>query len=196
MELGVIIDTYDNIIKMDDGVNISQESINIHNITNEMSQNKGVNIYDALISLYNNIKSVDVLVAHNITFDCNMISVECNRIIDYYITNNKSVPLQIMKLNTLFSNTNHKINHYCTMKNSINMCHIETINKKTNKKYFKYPKLSELHYNLFNNTPLNLHNSFNDVLVCLRCYYKMIKGDDICNVNKNINNYMSNNGII
>ena len=63
------------------------------------------------------------------------------------------------------------------MKESINLCAIEMENKRG--KYMKFPKLSELHFKLFDIIPNNLHNSLNDVLVCLRCYCKLHNNIDI-----------------
>jgi DNA polymerase III epsilon subunit-like protein len=44
---------------------------------------------------------------------------------------------------------------------------------KYGREYLKYPKLAELHYELFNKTPNHLHNAFNDVLICLKCFLKL-----------------------
>jgi hypothetical protein len=46
------------------------------------------------------------------------------------------------------------------------------------KKYKKWPKLSQLYFALFGENPDGLHNSMMDVLVCLRCYLKMRHGFD------------------
>lgn len=67
--------------------------------------------------------------------------------------------------------TNYK-NIYCTLQESIKFCNIQSINK-FGKPYLKYPKLIELHQKLFDSSPNNLHNSFNDILVTLRCYMKL-----------------------
>ena len=45
--------------------------------------------------------------------------------------------------------------------------------------YFKNPKLSELYTFIFKEEPKNLHNSFVDVLLCLRCYFAIIENRDI-----------------
>jgi glycosyltransferase involved in cell wall biosynthesis len=39
--------------------------------------------------------------------------------------------------------------------------------------YKKFPKLVELYQKIFGVTPKNLHNSLNDVIVCLRCFIKL-----------------------
>ena len=39
----------------------------------------------------------------------------------------------------------------------------------------------ELHKELFESEPSNLHNSLIDVLACFRCFYKMVHNEDIVN---------------
>jgi Fe-S oxidoreductase len=39
---------------------------------------------------------------------------------------------------------------------------------------------------LFNSSPRNLHNSLNDVLICLRCYYMLEHKIDIMEINEEI----------
>ena len=85
--------------------------------------------------------------------------------------------------------TNFK-NIYCTLQESIEFCDIKTLDK-YGKSYLKYPKLTELHQKLFCSVPNNLHNSFNDVLVTLRCFMKLkfnTDVDDKCNMFKMIVN--------
>ena len=47
--------------------------------------------------------------------------------------------------------------------------------------YFKSPKLSELYSFIFKEEPRNLHNSFVDILLCLRCYFMIAENRDIIN---------------
>ena len=58
------------------------------------------------------------------------------------------------------------------------MCNIQAFSK-LGKPYLKFPNLKELHQNLFDSTPQNLHNSLNDVIVTLRCYIKIKLQKDI-----------------
>jgi hypothetical protein len=58
------------------------------------------------------------------------------------------------------------------------LCNIKAVNV-SGKEYTKFPTLSELHKELFQTIPVNLHNSLNDVVVCLRCYYMLEKKEDI-----------------
>ena len=169
-EKNEILETVDNIIKLPYGYKLSQESQNIHRITNEMVQEKGVYIEEELIKFNEKLLEVDLIVAHNITFDKNMIIVECIR---NKIINN-------------FTNNGLKKSEFCTMLNSIELCKIVRHYKNGNE-YYKYPKLMELHEYLFNTIPDGLHNSMVDILVCLRCYIKMTFDIDLSLCSKSYN---------
>ena len=166
--LNDIVESKDDIIKLPENVLIPEESTKIHNITNELSQKSGLQINEILNVFFDHLRNVDRLVGHNIEFDLNMIKVEISRIIN----ENQVTPeqLKLYKYNLHFLN-NYK-NISCTLKDSIKFCNIQVINK-SGKPYLKYPKLIELHNKLFNETPKNLHNSFNDILVTLRCFMKL-----------------------
>ena len=71
------------------------------------------------------------------------------------------------------------------MQESVELCNIKALTK-TGKEYVKFPSLSELHKHLFNVVPKKLHNSLNDVLICLRCFYKMHFDVDIVAINEEI----------
>lgn len=172
--LNDIVESKDDIIKLPENVLIPEESTKIHNITNELSQKSGLQINEILNVFFDHLRNVDRLVGHNIEFDLNMIKVEISRIIN----ENQVTPeqLKLYKYNLHFLN-NYK-NISCTLKDSIKFCNIQAINK-SGKPYLKYPKLIELHDKLFNETPKNLHNSFNDILVTLRCFMKLKHGIDL-----------------
>jgi len=165
-----ILETCDNVVKVYNGVNIPEESIVFHGITNKMSQEKGVDIFKILNEFCCHLKNVDMLVGHNISFDINMVKVELHRIIYENSSNISENEINSIKSNLiLLTNFN---NVYCTLQKSINLCDIIKTNK-FGKTYKKFPKLVELHQKLFTTTPNNLHNSFNDILVTLRCFMKL-----------------------
>ena len=163
-EVNDIVETSDSIVKINDDVFIPEEVIKIHGITNEISKNNGINIIFVLHNFFGHLKTVDLLVGHNISFDINMVKVELNRLI---VENGTSI-IHRWNLDLL---TNFE-NIYCTMKESIELCNIQLVNR-FGKPYLKFPKLLELHTKLFETTPHNLHNSFNDILVTLRCFMKL-----------------------
>jgi DNA polymerase III epsilon subunit-like protein len=165
-----IVETNDYIIKMKDGIVIPPESIAIHRITNEISENQGVSIEVALKHFFLTLRKVDLLVGHNISFDINMLYIELLRIIySQTVINPYKLDLHLI---TNFKNT------YCTMQESFDLCSIKKTNK-YGKEYKKFPKLSELHEILFKINPKNLHNSLVDILITLRCFMKLKYEKDI-----------------
>jgi len=169
-----LLGTYDWIIKLPPGVEMSTDVIKIHGITNEMSQSKGVDIQLVLTNFINSCKKADLIVAHNISFDLKMIPVEMERQLEY------------MAYSDFYFTIDTKL--YCTMQESIDLCNLVRIDKYGNK-HKKFPKLSELHEYLFSVVPINLHNSLNDVVVCLRCFYKLYLDLDILQLDTEINSF-------
>jgi DNA polymerase III epsilon subunit-like protein len=157
----------DKIVKLTNDIIIPDESINIHGITNEMSQKDGTNINVILSEFFHHLRNIDLLVGHNVSFDINMVKVELLRII---YDNSSLNEVKTYKFDLHFF-TNY-INIYCTLQESIDLCNIKGVTK-FGKEYTKYPKLLELHQKLFESVPNNLHNSFNDILVTLRCFMKL-----------------------
>ena len=165
----------DYIIKIADDVKLSPESVAIHGITREISQQKGITINNAFRSFRQHLRSANLIVGHNVSFDKKMIIVESIR----------------NKLH-VFNSISSDIKTYCTMHNSVDLCKIPAINREGNT-YFKYPKLIELHEYLFNRTPCNAHNSKVDVIICLRCFYKMEFDRDLCRINRDFRMLYRNN---
>lgn len=174
-ELNDIVVAIDNIVKLTDtGIVISEDSIKLHGITHEISQTKGVKLSKLLHMFCTYLKNVDVLVGHNVSFDINLVKIEILRLIySSHISDDKIIKYK----NNLHVLTNFT-NVYCTMQNAIELCGIK-LTDKFGKEYNKFPKLLELHQKLFNSVPNNLHNSFNDILITLRCYVKMNYGVDL-----------------
>lgn len=158
--------SYNEILKLPDGIEISEDSIKLHKITKEINQQQGVNRKLALQTFNRILEKVDIIVGHNISFDKRMMMVECARNSVYHRFNNKNI----------------RKPEYCTMKNSVDICKIEKFSSQ-GEKYFKYPTLSELYKHLFNETPTNVHDSFIDILICLRCYIKLMYEVDLYNTN-------------
>ena len=172
-EFKTLVKMKDYIIRVPDFITISEEVSKIHGITNDISLTKGVNIVDVLNEFFADLSIVDYIVGHNVSFDLNMIRAELNRLIV-----NASNVEQVSEFQTHLTIINTSKNIYCTMKESIDLCAIQTKDK-FGRSYNKFPKLIELYQKLFNITPNNLHNSLNDVIVCLRCFMKLKYDNDI-----------------
>ena len=153
---------HDHIISLPNHVEISEKSVEMHGITRERSQREGMEITEALELFHICMMNADMIIAHNIAFDRQMILVEC-------IRNRRAGPFKFKTPEQYF----------CTMKSTVELCRIEAISKKDGEKYYKYPTLSELHEHLFLETPQNTHNSLIDILICLRCFVFLVQDVDI-----------------
>ena len=157
------IEHYESLVQLNT-IQISKESMAIHNITNEMCMNHGNPILEVLTRFNRVLSSADMIIGHNIDFDINMISVEC-------IRNN-------LPFNFTRNKEQRPILKYCTMIKGKTITNIETTTQ-SGKKYIKYPKLIELYKHYFNEELTGLHNALIDVFACFRCYYKMEHNVDI-----------------
>jgi DNA polymerase III epsilon subunit-like protein len=175
-ELNDIVKSSDDIVRVKDEITISEESSKLHGITNEISSIKGISVDLVLNDFFDNLINVDLLVGHNVSFDVNMVKVELLRLIYEISSSVSKSEIKKYKYN-LHLLTNYK-NIYCTMQESIVFCGIKA-NDKSGKEYNKFPKLLELHQKLFESIPNNLHNSFNDILVTLRCYIRLKHNIDL-----------------
>ena len=157
-----IIDDY---IDIPENVIITPDSAKIHGITRKICKEKGITIDAALEKFINNLNKSSIIIGHNISFDKRMIMVEG-------IRNKKQIYMK-------------QIDDYCTMKDSVDICRIEKVNN-AGEKYFKYPRLSELHQHYFNTEPKNTHNAIVDVLICFKCFMKMRYNIEITKINREI----------
>ena len=171
IETATIVSVKDYIVKLKDGQTIPEESTRIHGITNEKMRKAGVNITQVLEDFINDFKSASFIVAHNLNFDKTIIRVELHR---------NHCP-------NIFADKHHI--EFCTMEYGTPICKLTRVNKWNGQTETKPPKLIELYYILFADKPKNLHNSLIDVLVCFRCFYKMLMDEDIYTLNPIFRDY-------
>ena len=151
IELGYIIfdKTRKDIKKYDDlgkPNNFVITNTYIHGITHENAVKNGKNINQVLDQLTLDLKNVDGIICHNISFDMAIILSEAYRA-------NK---LELIEL------INQKL-HFCSM----------AIGKKFMKND-KNPKLIELYKFLFNKDFIQDHRALSDCVACLDCFLSMI----------------------
>tara|TARA_Y100000992_G_scaffold300640_1_gene269697 strand:- start:27 stop:659 length:633 start_codon:yes stop_codon:yes gene_type:complete len=154
-----MVQEYNRIINIPKNIVIPEESTKIHGINKTHTNKSRTSIISCLQTFKKYVDSCDFIIGHNVDFDIKMVEIECQRN-DIYVN--------------IFDKS-HKI--FCTMQNSIDICKIEAVNVMG--KYYKWPKLSELHEKLFNTIPKNLHDAFNDILICLRCAVFIMNKIDI-----------------
>ena len=138
-----------NFIIRPDGFVIPEEASKIHRITNEKALNEGVPLKNVLDNFKNLISKSTYLVAHNISFDEKIIGAEFLRInMDNSLMGKKKI---------------------CTMEKSTLFCKLE------GPYGYKWPKLSELHFKLFNSKFEESHNAEVDIFTTAKCFWEMKK---------------------
>lgn len=144
-----------DIIVKPDGYTIPESSYKIHGITNEKAESgeKREDVFGFLDEILNN---TDIIIGHNASFDLNIIRAEIIR------TKGKG--------NVLFEKKKHKV--IDTMRIGKDLCKIPG-----NFMYggYKYPKLDELYYKLFNKHFENQHNAMADIEATFECYKELVK---------------------
>ncbi len=193
VDKNVLLDIHDSIIKVKEGITISEESSKIHGITKDISSMSGIEIELVFAELFYQLKRVDVIVGHNVSFDINIIMVELLRLI--YSKNEKIPESELISYKHYLHFITNAKNICCTMKMAKDICKIKTISKLGNE-YIKFPKLIETHQYLFNETPNNLHNSLNDIFVTLRCFCKMSYNIDLYEKSNEFKKFANKIGIL
>ena len=176
IDKNILVDINDYIVKVKNGITISEESSKIHGITNEISSMSGLEIELILSELFHHLKRVDLIVGHNITFDINIVMVELLRLI--YSENKNMTESELISYKHYLHFISNAKNVCCTMKMAKDIFQIKAISK-TGNEYYKFPKLIETHQHLFTETPNNLHNALNDIFVTLRCFCKIAYDIDL-----------------
>jgi DNA polymerase-3 subunit epsilon len=156
-----VVTMRNDLIKLPPEVEITPGSEAIHHISRLMCEANGISINDALNYFNKALEQADVVVGHNISFDKRLIMVECIRSNKYQKFTVKGVRKE----------------EYCTMKKGTDVCQIP-VTTLAGETYLKFPTLTELHQKLFDYKPEGTHDALVDVLICLRCYIKIVDGYD------------------
>ena len=168
----------DFIIKLPPGIEISKESSDIHGITKEITEEKGVEINSVLAEFMEWCDKSELIVGHNVEFDYNMVCAEFMRLTDVLDDEYQGTVLYKHIYEDYLEKFKNFKQFFCTMKTTVDICQIKKISRQ-GKEYNKYPSLLELHKHLFGSEPKNLHNSLVDVMVCFRCFYMIKFGVDL-----------------
>lgn len=182
-----IIKKVDKLVKLKYNM-ITEEAYKIHNISFDKCKKLGVDIKDLLLDLMIDLESIDIFVGHNFQFDFDMLQIEMKRLVKSI---DAGFPMKFLleaNLDDLINIRKEKI--YCTMKYGKPICQF-TYTNKNEQLIPKNPKLSELYKHLFNRDPINMHNSFNDIIATLRCFYMLYDGIDISEFNEEVKEYIS-----
>lgn len=168
-----IVYRFNNYIKLPEEIQIPEIVTQLTGIASSKCLNEGVPIQDALISFYRDMHLCSTVVAHNYDFDKSILQSEFKRYMyDYNFRQLCPNAPVVFTPEYLFNN---HIKTVCTMKLTTNLCKIPHPKFPDRPNFYKWPKLSELHYYLFKNIPENLHDAQVDVEACLRCFLYLCK---------------------
>lgn len=142
------------ILKSD--IEIPQQVIDIHGITNEMSNN-GHDPDVIFKELMDDCLKSDKIIGHGLYFDTSVIKSH------YYRNNDDEYLFNVVNVAL---NKDKRID---TMLKSMKF-----VGAKTDKNRLKYPKLDEMYFRIFNDT-FPAHSALEDVKAVLKCLPELIK---------------------
>lgn len=149
---GNISEQSDYIIKPN-GFTIPVDSTKVHRISTQQALEHGNELYFVLNEFNNCVRNVDYLVAHNLSFDINVVASELFRShIDSDIFDKDQI---------------------CTMERTTNYCKIP------GSYGYKFPKLSELHQKLFQTDFDEAHDASEDIKATFKCFFQLLKNKTI-----------------
>lgn len=111
--------------------------------TQAKNQAEGVQLFKVLLQFIEDLKTCNLMVAHNMKFDYPVLGAEFIR---YMLT------------------TGRKLERICTMESSVQFC---DLHRK------KWPRLEELHRMLFGCDFEGAHDALNDVIACRKCFFAL-----------------------
>lgn len=135
-----------------DGWEIPKEKFFIDNgMSTEKNEAEGVPIMEALHFFKFHIQDADLLVAHNMNFDSNVLGAEMRR---------------------AGFTTGKLIEKFCTMESTVDFCQLPFPNGGNG---FKFPQLQELYKILFDKKMEGGHEATIDTEACAACYFELLK---------------------
>ena len=140
-----------NFIIKPDGYSIPYNSQEIHGISTERAKKDGISLSKVLDEFTDDLKNISFLIGHNVSFDNNVLGCEF---------------LRSQRENVL-----SKIQSIDTKELSTDFCQITGGRGGR----FKWPKLSELYFKLFNENFSEAHNASADVEATARCFLELIR---------------------
>ena len=144
---GDLLEEHEHVIKPI-GFTIPSQASAVHKITTEKALEIGVDLLTILKAFSSSVNSCGLLVAHNYSYDYNIMGAELLR-------------------NGLENSLKGK-EHICTMKSSTEFCKIP------GPRGYKWPKLEELYDILFSES-FNAHDALDDIKATARCFWELEK---------------------
>jgi DNA polymerase-3 subunit alpha len=124
-----------------------------HGITNEIADKNGIQFVDAIRVFAKDLSKCDMIIAHNIQFDYNVLMNHLHR-------------FGIFDILKQFE----KKKQYCTMMQSVNVVKLPL---SWTGRFYKTPSLAELYIFYFNEMFGGAHDAQHDVEACKKCFLKL-----------------------
>jgi DNA polymerase-3 subunit epsilon len=155
------------------GWKIPEDSIKIHGITQRMAETDGVPLIHALGEFMRDLRQVDVVIAHNIEFDKNVILAA----VLYHCKDDVAMKWPRYE--------------FCTCEGAREITKIPLLRPNL---YFKFksPKLSELYEYTFKCSPPEsiLHTSLGDTQILVATFFKLWTLEKVCEVPKRTKSHL------
>lgn len=136
---------------------MSKGAQDIHEITVEMADTYGIFPASALETFILMANKADRLIAHNISFDWRLLTILATRLGEAAMEDLKRLD-QIPKV--------------CTMRTTAKLCQLPFPSGRSG---YKWPRLEELYYYLFQEKLEGAHDALVDVNATIRCHTELIK---------------------
>jgi DNA polymerase III epsilon subunit-like protein len=200
---------YDQLIKLKPGDKIPPDSTEVHGITDDDLEKKGISVRVAMKMFIKFFDRADFVVGHNVQFDINVVCAELTLL----LRDPETIPTDRQKIRDIIQKLLwDKSKRYCTLQNSRQVCKLPkyvydlngvvkdetghevidyTLDFRGNRK-IRNPRLETAHQVIFQQKSNGrLHNALVDVAVCLRIFLKLYNDIDICDSeNRTKNNFI------
>jgi len=130
-----------------EGFSIPADAASVHGISTERAMEEGLPLQEVLVEFSAQAQDAELLVAHNRSFDEKIVGAEL--------------------LRHDFQNIIDVKRRICTMKSTTDFCRIH------GPYGYKWPKLSELHYELFREYFEEAHNAAVDINATAKCFWEL-----------------------
>jgi len=130
-----------------DGFKIPKDAERIHGISTLIAKRNGVPVAEALGAFVEALSKASVVVAHNFSFDGNVLGAEFYRLGFRHQFRGKT--------------------HVCTKEAATEYCALP------GRYRFKWPTLPELHFKLFGKKVKDTHDAAADVAICSKCFFEL-----------------------
>lgn len=145
---GNLVEDWACLIKPGD-FEISEGAFNVHGISKEVALSDGTELETALKELAYILTEAGLMVAHGMQFDMRVLAGEFDRM---------DIPSDI-----------RTIERFCTMRGTTEFCKLP----KMKGSGYKWPKLAELYYILFEEDLIDAHGALVDVQTTAKCFFKL-----------------------